>query len=147
MKKSPKKIFISYRRSDTSAEARSLFGRLSDHFGRDRVFLDVTGIGKGVDFTGVLKEALAATGAIIVLIGPDWASAADESGNARLSNADDYVRLEVETALSSGIPVIPVLVSGPRCRQPPRSRQASNDSRVSWARRSLTATTRAIRML
>ena len=65
-----KKIFVSYRRTDSSAESMSLFVRLREHFGPDRIFLDVSGIGKGIDSGKVLNDVLAETGALIAVIGP-----------------------------------------------------------------------------
>ena len=38
----PGKIFISYRRSETSGYAGRLYDALSEHFGADRIFMDVT---------------------------------------------------------------------------------------------------------
>jgi hypothetical protein len=49
---------------------------------------------------------------------------ADENGDARLKNPDDYVRLEIEKALNSQTRVIPVLVEGatvPKSFQLPES--------------------------
>ena len=46
------------------------------------------------------------------MIGPRWLTAADSRGERRLSRADDYVRLEVETALGRNIRVVPALVAG-----------------------------------
>ena len=37
-------IFISYRRGDSEGYAGRIFDRLQDHFGIDRVFMDVTDI-------------------------------------------------------------------------------------------------------
>ena len=38
-------IFISYRRDDTGGYAGRLFDRLSTHFGRGNIFMDVDTIG------------------------------------------------------------------------------------------------------
>ena len=37
----PPGIFVSYRRIDSLAYAGRLFDRLSDHFGHERVFMDI----------------------------------------------------------------------------------------------------------
>jgi hypothetical protein len=47
-----------------------------------------------------------------VVIGPGWLSASDELSRRRLDQPDDFVRIEIETALRSKIPLIPVLVMG-----------------------------------
>ncbi|MGH8772477.1 MAG: TIR domain-containing protein, partial [Burkholderiales bacterium] len=53
-------IFISYRREDAAGHAGRLFDRLSEHFGRDRVFMDVSGIEPGVDFVEAIETAVGA---------------------------------------------------------------------------------------
>lgn len=72
--------------------------------------MDVDSIELGVDFVDVLQRSLTACKATIVVIGTDWTNAADGRGNRRLDDPNDFVRLEVETALSRNIRVIPVLV-------------------------------------
>jgi hypothetical protein len=49
---------------------------------------------------------------LVAVIGKRWLSAADEEGRRRLDNPDDFVRVEVGTALKRGVRVIPVLVEG-----------------------------------
>jgi hypothetical protein len=51
---------------------------------------------------------------LVVVIGRDWLSAQDEDGHRRLDQTDDFVRLEIETALRRGVRVIPILVDGSR---------------------------------
>jgi hypothetical protein len=52
------------------------------------------------------------TAAVLVVIGPRWTSALAANGTRRLDDANDFVRLEVETSLERNIPVVPVLVQG-----------------------------------
>jgi hypothetical protein len=108
----PPRIFISYRREDAAADA----GRLADHliqrFGRDRVFLDVDTIDPGSDFVQVLHASLQQTAAVLVVIGPRWTLVTGADGARRIDDSNDFVRLEVETALARSIPVVPVLVQG-----------------------------------
>lgn len=47
---------------------------------------------------------------LIVVIAKRWLSSVDEEGRRRLANSDDFVRLEIGTALRRDIRVIPVLV-------------------------------------
>ena len=54
----------------------------------------------------------------IAVIGPDWATVSDSEGKRRLDNPDDFVRLEIATALERDIRVIPVLVENARMPQP-----------------------------
>jgi len=111
-------MFISYRRSDTRADAGRLYDRLATRFGDDRVFMDIDDIRAGQKFVDVLNDTLAACDLLIVMIGPSWATTQDEHGRQRLSNLDDFVRLEVLTALRRGIKIFPVLVN--HARMPPR---------------------------
>jgi hypothetical protein len=103
-------IFISYRREDTEGQAGRLFDDLSEHFGRNAVFMDVAGIKKGLDFRRVIEEHVSSCGVLLVIIGKRWLSVTDGKGKRRLDDANDFVRLETAAALSRGIPVVPVLV-------------------------------------
>jgi hypothetical protein len=49
---------------------------------------------------------------LIAVIGKRWLTSSEGEGNRRLDNPDDFVRLEVATALKRNIRVIPVLVDG-----------------------------------
>jgi len=106
----PDGIFISYRREDTAANAGRIYDHLSDSFGEDHVFMDVDSIAIGLDFTKAVVEAVSACGLLLVLVGKDWLSSADNNGRRRIDNPDDWVRIEIETALQRDIPVVPVLV-------------------------------------
>jgi hypothetical protein len=115
-------IFISYRREDAEGQAGRLFDDLVRHFGEGSVFMDVAGIAAGRDFRRVIDEHVASCGVLLALIGKSWIDAKDESGQRRLDNAGDFVRLETASALKRDIPVIPVLVHGalmPRAEQLP----------------------------
>ncbi|HUG25711.1 toll/interleukin-1 receptor domain-containing protein [Piscinibacter sp.] len=103
-------IFISYRRDDTEGQAGRLFQDLSVAFGADMVFMDVTAIEPGIDFRKAIEKNTASCGVLLALIGRDWLSAADASGARRLDNPNDFVRLEISSALRRDIPVVPVLV-------------------------------------
>jgi hypothetical protein len=105
------KIFLSYRREDTAGFALALFGRLEQSFPSGRLFMDVEGgIGAGQDFIRVIEDEVSLCDVMLVLIGPDWLTATDEAGRLRLDNPDDFVCIEVGSALRFGKRVIPVLV-------------------------------------
>jgi formylglycine-generating enzyme required for sulfatase activity len=108
------KIFINYRRDDSIGTAGRLHDRLAQTFGRDKLFMDVDHIPAGVDFVAHLNRQVASCNAILVIIGPNWLDAKDESGGRRLDNPDDFVTLEIAAALARDIRVIPVLVDGAR---------------------------------
>jgi hypothetical protein len=64
---------------------------------------------------------------LLVIIGRSWLTAADRQGKRRLDDADDFVRLEIATALKHGVRMIPVLVDGatmPAAADLPRDIQA-----------------------
>jgi hypothetical protein len=105
-------IFISYRREDAAGHAGRLFDRLAQHFGRDKVFMDVAGIEPGVDFVEAIDQAVGSCDVLIVVIGKEWARAADAAGKRRLDDPNDFVRLEATTALRRNVRVIPLLVDG-----------------------------------
>jgi hypothetical protein len=105
-------VFISYRRSDQPALAGRIYDRLEQKFGPGQVFMDVDSIELGLDFVEVLERTLAQCKALIVVIGRDWLNAKDEGGHSRLDQPDDFVRLEIETALRRNVRVIPILVDG-----------------------------------
>jgi len=91
-----------------------MYDRLVAEFGREHVFKDVDDIPLGVDFAEHLDKAVGQCQVVLVIIGKTWTTVVDEDGNRRLDNPDDFVRIEVESALTRGIPVIPVLLEGVR---------------------------------
>jgi len=103
-------IFVSYRRKDTAGHAGRLFDRLRDHFGANRVFRDVDRLKPGDDFVEALARAVDSCDVFILVIGRDWVEARNERGERRLDDPQDFIRLEVETALRRKVLVLPVLV-------------------------------------
>ena len=74
--------------------------------------MDVDTIEPGVDFSEAISRALAACQVLVAVVGRAWLTATDERGRRRLDDPDDFVRLEIETALERGVRVIPVLAQG-----------------------------------
>jgi hypothetical protein len=104
-------IILSYRREDSAGVTGRIFDRLIQEFGTDRVFMDIDSMPAGVDFHQHLQDILADCGALLVVIGKSWRS--QRKGQpARIMDPDDWVRIEVETALERGIPVVPLLIDG-----------------------------------
>lgn len=104
-------LFISYRREDSAGFAGRLTDALEQRLGAGSVFRDVDDIPPGADFEAVIERGLQQVHAVLVIIGPHWLTAS-AGGQRRLDRDDDYVRREVEHALASGKPVVPVLVGG-----------------------------------
>src|ERR1700733_5151454 len=107
------KIVISYRWADSDAIAGRIRDWLAGRYGDDAVFLDVDSIPFGKDIRQHIQEALAQSDVLIAVVGPQWLGE-DEGGHYRISDETDPVRIEVETALQKGIPIIPLLVSNGR---------------------------------
>ncbi|HEX8033254.1 MAG TPA: toll/interleukin-1 receptor domain-containing protein [Ktedonobacterales bacterium] len=105
-------VFICYRREDAPATTGRIYDHLVQSFGEGSVFKDVDSIPVGADFPSHIQRILRQATAQVVIIGPRWLNIHDEAGQPRLQNPGDFVRQEIETGLSSGIPVIPVLVEG-----------------------------------
>jgi hypothetical protein len=103
------RIFISYRRRETAGHAGRLYDKLSEHFGADRVFMDLT-MEPGVDFADTINEAVGACGALVALIGDEWTTVTDASGRRRIDDPADVHRLEIEAALDRQVLLIPALV-------------------------------------
>jgi TIR domain len=110
------KIAISYRRTDSDVTGR-IFDRFVQRYGKDSVFRDIDNIPFGIDFRKVVNDALRGTDVLIAIVGPNWRGTR-KRGGARINDANDLVRIEVETALQRNIPVIPALVGGAMMPKP-----------------------------
>jgi hypothetical protein len=136
-------IFISYRRGDAPAYAGRLYDQLAERFGDENVFMDVDTIEPGADFVARIEDAVGSAAALLVVMGRGWVDAKDELGRRRLDDPEDFVRLEVASALQRNVRVIPVLVGGatmPESEQLPAvlaslsRRNALLVSDLDWAR-------------
>ena len=105
-------IFVSYRREDASYPAGRLYDQLQNRFRQNEIFMDVDSIKPGIDFVQTIEERVGACDVLVAVIGKRWLTASDEEGRRRLDNPEDFVRVEVGTALKRGVRVIPVLVEG-----------------------------------
>jgi TIR domain len=107
------KVFISYRRTSVAKHiAGRLSDRLSQRFKRASIFIDIDAIRPGRDFVEQLEKALSQCDVVLALIDSTWVNVADSSGARKLDDPNDYVVVELTTALRRGIPVIPVLLEG-----------------------------------
>lgn len=104
------RIFISYRRDDAGYVASIVRDHLESEFGAGSVFMDIDSIPLGVDFRQHLADAVAGCDVLIALIGETWAGTLPGGTQRRLDDPRDFVRIEIETALKRGIPVVPVLI-------------------------------------
>ncbi|WP_430931653.1 toll/interleukin-1 receptor domain-containing protein [Saccharicrinis sp. 156] len=104
------KIFLSYRRDDSSDITGRIYDRLVQHFGDGNIFKDVDSIPLGADFRDHLDSAVSKCHFFLAIVGPDWLYARDDDSTSYLNNPSDFVRIELESALKRDIPVIPILV-------------------------------------
>jgi len=134
-----KRIFVSYRRDETTAYAGWLADTLDKHFGEQNVFRDIDSIAPGVDFVEAMDRALKTCAVMLVVIGTNWVAKLMEHEQ---TGQEDYTRLEVATALKRNVWVIPVLVQGasmPRAEELPedlaalRRRQAIELHDTNWS--------------
>lgn len=105
-------VFVSYRRQHASMAAGRLVASLKDELEGAQVFRDVETIEPGADFVETLEKALNGCAALLAIINPGWAEIRSESGQRRLDDPDDWIRLEIVTALKRNVRVVPVLVEG-----------------------------------
>lgn len=105
------KIVLSYRRSDSDAIAGRIRDRLVRDYGEDSVFMDIDSIPFGTDFREHIAAAIRRNDVLLAVVGPNWIGRHAE-GPSRIHEELDFVRIEVETAMKAGIPVIPLLVNG-----------------------------------
>ena len=87
--------------------ARGIQSKLKDEFGADSVFLDIEDIGGGEEWKQKLIHVLEDDPIVVTLVTTKWNSR--RQGKPKLMHKEDHVRFELETAISRGLPVVPVL--------------------------------------
>jgi len=97
------RVFISYRRADAEADAGRLYADLAYEFGADRLFKDVDNVPLGADIREHIEAAIADSSVVVVVVGPSWEP-------RRLHDELDWVRIEIEVALATGVLVVPIRV-------------------------------------
>jgi len=125
-------IFLSYRRKDTAGAAGRLHDYLEKEFSADMVFKDIHDIGLGTDFRKAIGKTLMDCKVVLVLIGDRYVSLTDAEGNIRIMNPNDYVNIEVSTALAFKDQklVIPILING--ARMPKRDQIPKSMESLTW---------------
>lgn len=105
------KIFISYRRVDTGPWAERLFKELAKRFTKSQLFMDTESIRAGTNWVENIDKNLKECDVLLALIGPRWLDCTRRDGSRRrLDVLDDWVRVEIVTAIGRNIPVIPILL-------------------------------------
>ncbi len=106
-----KNIFISYRRDDSAGDTSRLVSSLKQFINSDRIFIDTETIPYGDDFTKVIRNSIKQCEVQLVIIGKQWIQPIPDGTN-NLMNENNWVRIEIATALKQGKIVIPVLIDG-----------------------------------
>ena len=106
-----RRVFISYRRSDSGMIVGRIADRLIRDFGEGSVFKDIDNIPFGVDFVEYLDREVQKCTMLFAVIGRQWLQP-ELDGRRRLDDPNDFVRIEIGSALRRQIPVVPLLVDG-----------------------------------
>ncbi|HKS48925.1 MAG TPA: toll/interleukin-1 receptor domain-containing protein [Amycolatopsis sp.] len=109
-------VFLNYRTVDEPYGAVMLDQLLSDRFGSAAVFFASKSIPLGAEWEAEMFKAVGESDALLVIMGPQWLTAADEHGNRRIDDPRDFVRREILTAFDLGKQVIPVLLDARRVK-------------------------------
>ena len=112
------RVFISYRREETAFAAGWLYDVLAEHFGKEQIFKDIDSIQLGDNWFKAITDAVGSCEVLLALIGERWLTVTDEAGRRRLDSQEDWVRVEIETALERDISVIPIVVEGAQLPRP-----------------------------
>ncbi len=116
------RIFVSYRREDSSGHAGRLYDALCRSFDKENIFFDIDSLGPGVPFTDALDAAIASCDIFLAVIGRQWLGV-NQDGKRRIDLPDDFTRREIAAAIGHGVRIIPVLVQGaavpPKAQLPP----------------------------
>lgn len=107
------KIVLSYRRDDAKTITNWLHEKLVDRYGRDAIFRDIDSIQPTENFKKRIGRALRECEFVVAVIGPSWLGPSRE-GPARIHATNDWVRIEIETALQLDLPLLPILVEDAR---------------------------------
>ncbi|MEU9045251.1 MULTISPECIES: toll/interleukin-1 receptor domain-containing protein [unclassified Kitasatospora] len=103
-------MFLSFRKADSRWMRDRLHQALADRFGSGEIFKSGGSIPAGADFAEILRRQAAECEVMLVLIGPAWLDARGDDGIRRLDRVQDWVRVEIGTALQAGNRVVPVLL-------------------------------------
>ena len=116
---SEQRIFISYRRADCQSQANGLYDGLKHRLTESRIFMDIDSIPPGADFEEHIRGEIEQCHVVLVLIGDEWLDPRPGTEVRRIDEANDFVRLEIESSLAAEhVRVVPLLVEGARMPSP-----------------------------
>ncbi len=102
-------IFINYRKEDSSGYSLALYNELSKWYDKNTIFKDFHNIEPGEDFEEAIDNALNSCSILLVIISDRWCEILNKRAN---SISNDFVKLEIATALSKNIYIIPITLNG-----------------------------------
>jgi len=102
------RVFISYRRDDTSGHAGRLHADIERELPGSKVFVDIRDITPGENFADAIRTAIASCDVLLALIGREWLHILRQDGAE--PEQEDWARLEIKAAIEQKIPIVPVLV-------------------------------------
>ena len=108
------RVFLSYRRRDSSLHAELVFEALVSRVPDISVFRDTDTLRPGMVFSEMIKDTISACDILVAIIGKKWLGIAPQGGTRRIDQQDDWVRLEIAEALRQKKLVIPCLTHGMR---------------------------------
>lgn len=112
------KIFFSYRRNDCHHWAGRIHDKLTATFGEAVIFKDLNSMPLGTPFREELKRIIPRCKVMLLVMGSDWLGKERHGKKPRIFDLLDPVRLEIEVALSSKVPIVCALVGGARPPKP-----------------------------
>ena len=105
------KLFLNYRREDSKGEALALRQYLARKLPRIGLFVDMAGGIKPSDnFVRKLDHSVSNADAFVCLIGPQWLTVKTSDGQRRIDEPNDFVRMEIASALRLEVPILAVLL-------------------------------------
>ena len=105
------RVFISYRRADSSAASRWLFDAIQRTFGPDSVFMDTEAIRVAAEWPKAIHRGLEQATHVIAVIGSQWLRVTDDYGRRRIDRDDDWVRTELAHALHQRKRILPIVLA------------------------------------
>lgn len=105
-----RKIFLNYRKEDSSGYSLALYHELIRWYDKEIVFKDFNNIYPGEEFREAINEALNSCEILLIIIADKWLDLLKHRKD--LAHTQDFVLLEISTALSKNIYTIPITING-----------------------------------
>ena len=120
---SKKSIFLSYRRRDVSGIVGRLASNINNAFGFGICFYDIGSLMSGDPWKEKLISELQGVKILLWIIGEKWDDL-DNKNNRKILNPDDPLHIELNTAITRKIKIIPVTINN--AQMPSKSQLPNN---------------------